>query len=321
MKDNYKRTIDYLRLSLTDNCQLNCKYCVPNKKCISNKNLLKSDEIIKLANVFADLGIRKIKLTGGEPLLHPDVSMIITSLKAINGIEEVTITTNGILLNSKLNELISAGIDGINISLDTLSQKRYKTITGKNNLEKVLFGLNKARDAKLKIKINCVLIDSFNEDEVLNIAQLAKSKEIHVRFIQLMPIGEKNSLKSIPENHIKNILQENFGELVPVTLKIGNGPAHYFKINGFKGKIGFISAISNHFCNDCNRIRLTCTGFLKTCLYFNHEVDLKPFLHKESPEKLKQVILENLKLKPKKHHFNEKNNENREEKNMIQIGG
>jgi len=321
MKDNYKRTIDYLRLSITDNCQLKCKYCVPNEKCIPSKDLLKLDEIIKLANVFADLGIRKIKITGGEPLLHRDIFLIISNLKATPGIEEVTLTTNGILLDSKLDELISAGINGINISLDTLDDKRYKALTGKNNLKAVLSGLNKAVNANLKVKINFVVIDSFNEDEILDMAKLAESKEIHIRFCELMPIGEKNSLKAIPEQQVKKILQENFGELIPVTPKIGNGPAHYFDINGFKGKIGFISAISNHFCDDCNRIRLTCTGFLKTCLYFNHEVNLKSFLHNESTEKLEEVILENLKLKPKEHHFNKKNDENREEKSMIQIGG
>lgn len=321
MNDNYKRNIDYLRLSLTDRCQLKCKYCMPSQVVtfMPNEKLLKLDEIVEMAKVFARLGIRKIKLTGGEPLIHPDIKTIISRLKTIENIEEVTLTTNGILLDSKINELVTAGLDGINISLDTLNPDRYHAMTGQNSLNEVLNGLNNAICSPIrKIKINCVLINSFNADEIIDMARLARDNYVHIRFIELMPIGEKHSLQVVSESYIKEILIQEFGNLSPATDKIGNGPAHYVKIKGFRGKIGFISAISQHFCGECNRVRVTCEGFLKTCLYFSQGVDLKPFLYSSQLEK---VILEHLKLKPKEHRFDTKQDENREQRSMIQIGG
>ena len=319
--DHYGRNIDYLRLSLTDRCQLKCKYCIPSQTntCVSNEKLLKTSEIIEIAKVFSKLGVSKIKLTGGEPLLRKDAEMIVASLKTICNIKEVTLTTNGILLEGKINQLASSGLDGINISLDTLNLNRYQTITGKNSLDEVLKGLDNAISRNIKVKINCVLmIDNADTDEIIGIAKLAKDNPVHVRFIEFMPIGRGNYLKTVSESCVQEILSQQFGVLSPVTDKIGNGPAHYVEIKGFKGKIGFISAFSRYFCADCNRVRLSCEGFLKTCLYFNQEVDLKPFLYTKELEK---IIIENLKLKPKGHRFNEKQDICREQKNMIQLGG
>ena len=321
MKDSYERNIDYLRISLTDRCQLRCQYCVTSEKIeyISSESLLKVHEIDKIVNVFAKLGVSKIKLTGGEPLLREDIEIIIARLKAINAIEEVTLTTNGILLESKIEQLIDAGLDGINISLDTLKSARYEELTRENNLEKVLRGINKAIASPIeKVKINCVLIDCLNKDEIIGLASLAKDKKIHIRFIELMPMGVQKSLHGVEESYVKHKLIEEFGASSIVTEKLGNGPAKYIDIKGFKGKIGFISAVSQHFCDTCNRVRLSCEGYLKTCLYFDKGVHLKPFLNSEN---LEQVIKENLRLKPKEHQFNGNQNKNREKKNMIQIGG
>ena len=322
MKDYYGRTIDYLRLSLTDRCQLACCYCVPNEtvEWLAKEDLLTDSEILKFVETFAKLGITKLKLTGGEPLLRKGLIQLISDLKAIEGIEEITLTTNGILLGEMVEELVAAGIDGINVSLDTLNSKRYTLMTRRNQLDKVLAGLEQAATSDLKkLKVNCVLISELNKDEIIKIAKLAQVNRIHVRFIEWMPMGSQKSFTSISEQEVLKLLSMHYGMIKSYEGKLGNGPAHYFEIDGFQGKIGFISAVSQHFCETCNRLRITSDGFLKTCLFFNRGIDLRKA---QALETLESDILNALKQKPKAHDFKNKRNElDREMKHMVQIGG
>jgi len=321
MKDGYKREIDYLRISLTDRCQLKCQYCVPEAgiERMPIHQLLTKEEIKQIVQVFAKLGVKKLKLTGGEPLLRPDLVSLVAELKAIDGIEEMTLTTNGVGLAKVLDDLVEAGLDGVTLSLDTLDSLRYGLLTGRNQLQSVLLGLEQALKSSIKkVKVNCVVIKELNKDEILEVAKLAKDQRVHVRFIEWMPLGANQKFTSVSEAEILKQLKDSYGSVKPFTEKLGNGPARYFEIEGFQGKIGFISALSHHFCRTCNRVRLTCNGFLKTCLYFDQGVDLKTAL---ATEELENQILKALKLKPKSHDFNHQREAGRELKSMVQIGG
>ncbi len=322
MKDIYQRKIDYLRLSLTDRCQLRCHYCMPDEgvEWTPLDQLLSFAEIKSIVQTFAELGVSKLKLTGGEPLLRPNIVTLISELKAIKGIEEVTLTTNGVQLAEMIDELVEAGLDGVNISLDTLDENRYTLLTRRNKLDAVLTGLERAIKSKIKqVKINCVLAEEINKDEILAIAQLAKNSRVHVRFIEYMPIGAPKPLTPISEEYVRQLLSQHYGPVKPYDIKLGNGPARYDEIAGFQGKIGFISAVSHHFCDTCNRVRITSDGFLKTCLYFNKGVDIKSAIKAGN---LQECILEALQQKPKQHRFSS-NDEygSREKKSMVQIGG
>ena len=321
MKDAYKREIDYLRISLTDRCQLKCQYCVPETgiKPMPNHELLTKEEMKEIVKTFAQLGVKKLKLTGGEPLLRSDFISIVSELKAIEGIEEITLTTNGIGLSFVIDDLVEAGLDGVTISLDTLDPQRYRLLTGRNQLESVLLGLERALQSKIKkIKVNCVVIKELNQDEILKIARLAQDQRLHVRFIEWMPIGANQKFTSVSELDILNLLKESYGFVNSFKEKLGNGPARYFEIKGFQGKIGFISALSHDFCATCNRVRLTCDGFLKPCLYYDQGVNLKEALSKKD---LESQIVSALKLKPKSHDFINQSEDGRELKSMVQIGG
>ena len=325
MIDQYGRKIDYIRISVTDRCNLHCTYCTPQteRHYLEREKLLTFDEILKLAEIFRSLGIKKIKLTGGEPLVRADeLGDLIFRLKQECGMETVTLTTNGVLLESWLMELTDAGLDGINISLDTLNRDKYCQITGSDRLEQVLNALKKAEQVpNLLVRINCVLMHQSRE-EILDVAKLT-THGTDVRFIELMPIGygsEKNTLK---EEEIKVLLSEKIGSLIPVIEKVGNGPAHYYRIREFGGKIGFISAMSHKFCSECNRVRLTADGYLKACLQYEAGINLRSLLRDGASEKvlreqIRQIILE----KPKGHHFGEIQDEDRKEHRiMSQIGG
>lgn len=317
LQDSYGRKIDYIRLSLTDRCQLRCQYCLPEAGAIwtAADQLLTVDEIKAMVQAFAKLGVRKVKLTGGEPLLYPNLSSLIPALKGIAGIEEVTLTTNGVKLATMITQLVAAGLDGINISLDTLDQARYISITGQNQLDSVLAGLRAALASPIKeVKINCVLT---SKDEILAMASLAKESRAHVRFIELMPIGRGKTLTAISEAEVCQILSGHYGALKPFSEKLGNGPAHYVEIAGFKGKIGFISAISQHFCEACNRVRITADGSLKVCLCYEQEVNLKNAIQADN---LEAQILEALKFKPKRHCYDQEI-WGKTTRSMNQIGG
>lgn len=324
MLDQYGRIIDYMRISLTDRCNLRCIYCMPEEGIcqIPREELLGQDEIIKICRLAGELGISRIKLTGGEPLVRRICVPLVKELKALPGISQVTLTTNGILLKEQLPGLMEAGLDALNISLDTLEAENFRRITRRNELDRTLEGLEAALSyPSLKVKINCV--PTFQTDqELLQVAALARENPLHVRFIEMMPIGLGKDFTARDENSVKEILEKKYGILTPVSEILGNGPCHYYTLEGFKGKIGFISALSHKFCNQCNRVRLTSTGYLKGCLQFENGVDLKALLRNgASDEILKNALQKAIFEKPAGHNFQEKKNGREESHIMSQIGG
>ena len=325
MLDKLNRKIDYLRISVIDRCNLRCVYCMPEEgvESIPHEEILTYDEILRICETVSQLGIKKIKITGGEPLVRKDIVNLIRDIKNLDKIEQVTLTTNGILLYNMLDDLYDAGIDAINISLDTLKKDNFKQITRRDGLEKVLMAIDKAYNLGIRVKINCLAIRDFNINELADIANFAKDREIDVRFIELMPIGFGKKYTQIDNDEILSILESNFGTFEPVTEKRGNGPAKYYKNKDMKGCIGFISAISHEFCESCNRIRLTSNGFLKLCLHYNKGIDLKaPIRSGISDEDLKILIHDTIWNKPLSHKFGHTNGEKDiEVKNMVQIGG
>ena len=325
MLDKLNRKIDYLRISVIDRCNLRCVYCMPEEgiETIPHDEILTYDEILRICEIVSELGIRKIKITGGEPLVRKDIVNLIRDIKNIDKIEQVTLTTNGILLHEMLDDLYDAGIDAINISLDTLNKDNFKKITRRDGLEKVLMSIDKAYDLGIRVKINCLAIRDFNLRELVEIASFAKDREIDVRFIELMPIGFGKKYTQIDNDEILSILESRFGTFETVTEKRGNGPAKYYRNQNMKGCIGFISAISHEFCESCNRIRLTSSGFLKLCLHYNKGIDLKgPIRNGISDDDLKVLIHDTIWNKPLSHKFGHANGEQDIElKNMVQIGG
>jgi len=325
MLDQFGRMIDYVRISVTDRCNLRCTYCMPAEgvEAFQCKDILSYEEIIRLCRIFASLGIKKIKITGGEPLVRLDLCKLIAAIKAIEGIEQVTITTNGVLLESMAEELIRAGIDGINISLDTLTRENFKQLTRRDHLDEVLRGIDQLVQLQYKkIKINCVPIEEVNGDQIAQIAALAKTYPIAVRFIELMPIGMATGYTAIDKEKILQSLHKAHGELIPWKGKLGNGPANYFSIRGFKGKIGFIEALHHKFCGQCNRVRLTANGFLKLCLQYDTGVDLRKLLRSNADDQyIKRIIEKNIVLKPREHYFNDSTVAQSDQRKMFQVGG
>lgn len=345
MRDNEGRTIDYLRISVTDRCNLRCIYCMPEDgvKCLSHDQIMTYDEIVTVCRVFAKHGLKKIKITGGEPLVRKDVVELIRELKAIPGITNVTITTNGVLLEQYYDALVKAGIDGITVSLDTLNREVFRQITRRDELDRVLAGIDKAiqqaasfemdnGDAddssasgtrKVKFKINCVPVFGVEKQEILALLNYAKDADVDVRFIEMMPIGLGKKFEFVSEDSLKALLEEYYGPLTLCEEKRGNGPSTHYNVPGLIGKVGFISAVSHKFCDKCNRVRLTSDGYLKTCLQYENGVALKPLLQQGVSEKELWNAMETaIKSKPKAHHFEEKRDEAEDEvKGMSQIGG
>lgn len=324
MVDGQGRAIDYIRISVTDRCNLRCVYCMPEDgmKPVSHEEILRYQEIERLAGIFAKLGVRKIKITGGEPLVRKRIENLVKNLKKISGIEQVTITTNGILLGEKLKVLKEAGLDGINLSLDTLNPEIYRQITRREGLEKTLDGIKKTlEDGQIPLKINCVPMGVPGQN-VEELAKLSQRYPVHVRYIEMMPIGLGKNYQSVKEDQILEKLEAVYGKAKGYEGKLGNGPGHYYEFPGFAGKIGFISAISHKFCEECNRVRLTSQGFLKTCLQYETGVDLRKLLREGAEDSsLEQVIQKGILCKPKCHHFLQDGDEKTEHRIMSQIGG
>lgn len=324
MLDRYGRNIDYLRISLTDRCNLRCVYCMPEEGIhqIPRTEILDTDEIVRVCRAASELGISKIKLTGGEPLVRRICIPLVKELKALPGISQVTLTTNGILLAEQLPELMEAGLDAVNISLDTLAAETFERITRRNALSQVLQGMEKALSyPSLKVKVNCVPTFQ-SEADLIQIAGLARANPLHVRFIEMMPIGLGKEFAARGEEQIKALLEKEYGEMIPTKETLGNGPCHYYTLENFQGRIGFISALSHKFCDSCNRVRLTSTGFLKGCLQFENGADLKALIRGGcSDETLKAAIEKVIYEKPAGHNFQEKKKGNEESHIMAQIGG
>ncbi len=323
MKDQFGREIDYIRISVTDRCNLRCKYCIPEcgVKSVGYDNILRFDEIIKIVAECSKLGIKKVKITGGEPLVRKELHTLVRGIKETPGIEQVTLTTNGIFLKEQIDQLAEAGIDAINISLDTIDHQRFQEITGFDALDKVLGAIELCKNYPgIKLKINVVTLADYNKDEILDFARLTENDEIDVRFIEMMPIGLGDGFAGYSQDEIKAEIEKVYGTLKECHGKHGNGPAVYYQIPGFKGKIGFISAISHQFCDSCNRVRLTAEGLLKPCLQYSEGIDLKKVI-REGKEPLYNLIEKGIFGKPKEHNFRSSTIEGKEEKLMSKIGG
>lgn len=322
--DNYQRQINYLRISITDMCNLRCLYCQPKPETgwKIHQEILRYEEIIRLASLMVQLGIKHIRVTGGEPLIKKDVLLLIKGLAKIDGLGELSLTTNGTKLAQFARQLKENRVDRITISLDSLNKDRYINITGNGNLNDVLDGIDEAlRVGFVPLKINMVVMAGINDDEVESFAMLTLDKPVVVRFIEFMPISQQGI--SWDERYLStHVLKQRLSQKFSMTLENniqGNGPAEYYKIDGAVGSIGFISSISNHFCDRCNRLRLTPDGHLRLCLGHEMEIDLKqPMRNRASDKELKELILQGIKNKPMGHQFQVKRPEGRQ---MCAIGG
>ena len=299
MKDRFNREVDYLRISVTDLCNLRCVYCMPlsgvAKK--EHKQIISVERIKEVVLAASKLGITKVRLTGGEPLVRNGIIEICKEIKSISAIKELCLTTNGVLLNDMAQALYDAGVDRLNISLDTLDPEKYKRITRGGNINDVLAGIQKSKQVGFKnIKINVVLIGGFNDDEIKDFGKFAQDEELSVRFIELMPIGQSKLMDQ--KSYISNdIILQKIPDLVPVN--DDSGVANEYKFKNSKGSIGLISPLSHIFCNSCSRIRLTSEGKLKPCLHSSLEIPTEGLEGEELVEAIRKAIL----LKPEKHHL------------------
>lgn len=323
MLDEQGRSIDYVRISITDRCDLRCVYCMPEKgvKLTQRRERLSYEEILRIVRLLAELGVKKVRLTGGEPLVRKDLAPLVEGIKDVRGIERVVLTTNGVLLSEQLPQLVSAGLDGVNISIDAISEPVFETITRRKGVERVLSSIDAALDTgELTVKLNCVPTE-LNRGELIPMAErFLTDSRLSLRFIEMMPIGLGKSIRGIPEAELFELLSARFGSLAALPHESLAGPCRYFSAEGLAGRLGFISAVSNCFCQSCNRVRLTSGGFLKTCLQYNEGVELRPLLAGKDGELLEAMESAIFK-KPEKHLFAQGGGANLEKRIMSQIGG
>lgn len=330
MRDQYNREIDYMRISVTQDCNLQCVYCVSEEGCGDKKEILSKEELMLICTQAVKLGITNFKITGGEPLLRKDVVDIVNGIKAIEGVESVTLTTNGILLSEKLEELVAAGLDAVNVSLDTLDREKFQRITKTDCLDKVTKAVERSSKL-LPTKINVVLLRGINEEEYPGFVLFGMKHHVDIRFIELMPLGEGKNEGMVNNETILACLKRIYPAMKKAENKNRNrtprnGPAVYYHIPGVPCEIGFISAMNHKFCDSCNRIRLTAKGTLKGCLCFEKQADLWEILRDTETDRdkkeelvlglLKKVIYE----KPRMHSL-EKAGLMTEKGNMKEIGG
>jgi len=317
MRDKYGRDITYMRISITDECNLRCLYCMPDKRtdCISsNTDLMSADEIVEITEAAVAAGISKIRVTGGEPLIRPDVIDICRRISAIPGVKELALTTNGIMLAEMAYALRDAGVARLNISLDTLQTEKYTRITRHGKFPEVIDGIDRAREAGLvPIKLNTVLIGGFNDDEIVDFVNLARDGNVEVRFIELMPIG---ACASFPKHSFVkgDIVLEKVPDLVPID---DSGVARMYSFPDGRGRIGIISAVNQHFCLSCNRIRLTCDGKIKPCLHSKDEIVVRGLHGEDLARELRRAIVD----KPAQHVKLTYGNVSETNRYMNQIGG
>ena len=333
MKDSHGRVIDYLRISLTDRCNFRCIYCMPEKgvQQMTHEEILRIEEVEELVHIAAGIGIRSIRLTGGEPLVRKGVVDLVDAITKTPGIENVSMTTNGVLLPRMAEDLKRAGLSRVNISLDTLDPDQFHMVTRVGYLEDTLAGIDAALAAGFDpVKINAVTVRSLNQD-FLGFAGLSVDRPLHVRFIEYMPVGESSGFDGcgwgkkdvIPSEELLETInaharEEGMDELVPAGADwpIGWGPARYYEFPGAKGTVGFISPLSRHFCSECNRIRLTADGKIRPCLFSDTEYDVKSALREGGDDAVRAVLFEALGAKPDEHH-----DKVGTERGMSQIGG
>ncbi len=324
--DPYRRRINYLRISLTDRCNLRCCYCMPEEgiPLIPRDQMLSYEELLRIVRVFGREGISKVRLTGGEPLVRKGIVDFIARLSQIEEIKDLSLTTNGILLKEMASDLKRAGLKRVNISLDSLRRDRFCQITRRDEYEKVWAGIIESLHVGLSpIKINMVAMLGINDEEIESFAQLTLNLPLTVRYIEYMPSGNGDSWResdvlAIPQ--IKDRL-ERIGALVPIPSDRWDGPAMRFRYEGAIGEIGLIGAVSSHFCQDCNRLRLTPDGRIRTCLFSDEEIDVRELLRKGGTDcDLKERLLIALQAKPEKHHINTRQFK-KCQRNMSAIGG
>ncbi len=328
-QDTYKRRIDYLRISITDRCNFSCLYCKPREemKVLSHRDLLTYEEILRLVNVAVPLGISRVRVTGGEPLVRRGVEDFIASLKMHSGIDDVALTTNGLLLEKLADALLAAGKPRLNISLDSLKPARFHKITGQDSWDKVWRGINRAEELGFfPLKLNMVPIKGVNDDEFVDFARLTLRRDFHVRFIEFMPIGANDRCgrarhEGVPTASIRAAIEQEFGPLVPFTSETFSGPADNYRLPGARGVIGFISPITKHFCGSCRRLRLTADGKIRPCLLSDTELDVKSPLRGGCDDReLERLFRLALQIKPERHYLNETEN-GCFERTMSKIGG
>lgn len=329
MQDQYERKIEYVRISLTDRCNLRCRYCMPEEGVakLCHADILNFAEILRVVRGLASLGVKKVRLTGGEPLVRRGITDLIRQIRQVPGIEQVVLTTNGVLLPEMGADLVKAGLTGLNISLDTLKPEVFAEITRRPLFGQVQAGMEHMLSLGLtNIKFNCVPIYEVNDGEIPQLAALAKDYPVKVRFIELMPIGcaYEVGYEGVPMDEVRARLIKTYGSLHPVGRKIDRlqGPAEYYKVPGFKGQVGFIDAMEHKFCATCNRVRLTAEGFLKLCLNQKNGLDLRGLLRNGiSDENLKLALRQAIYRKPAEHLFTDRENSARDSRAMYQVGG
>ena len=306
MFDSTRREIHYLRLSVTDLCNLRCRYCMPDGvEKLEREAVLTYEEFLRLAALFAQCGIDTVRVTGGEPLVRKNVAQLVAGLKAIPGIRKVTMTTNGILLAQQLPALLAAGLDSVNISLDTLRPEVFRQITARDEFAAVQAGLQAALESGIPVKLNCVPQAGVNEGELEDLAALAENRPLQVRFIEMMPIGYGAAMPCISGPELRQRFARRWPELQPLTeAAFGDGPAVYYTVPGWQGSIGFIAAVHGKFCASCNRVRLTSQGFMRPCLASEAGCDLRALLRSGADDtQLLAAIRETIWAKPREHHF------------------
>lgn len=325
--DSFDRRITYLRLSVTDRCNLRCRYCMPEDGVdkLNHRDILTYEEFLRIVRAAASEGMTKVRLTGGEPLVRKGILDFIKQLYEIDGLADLRLTTNGVLLADMAEDLLDAGVKRVNISLDSLKRDVFEKITGRDYLHNVLAGIEKAIDIGFdKIKINCVPIRGWNDDEISDFARLSITKPLEIRFIEFMPLGDGGFWspdKVVSFADIKEMLTTNLGPMKSLPRKETEGPARVYKLPDSKGEIGFISPVTDHFCETCNRLRLTADGKLRLCLLSKKEIDIKQKLRSGADlDELKELLKTAVNMKPGRHILQE-DIHTAEGRTMNRIGG
>jgi cyclic pyranopterin phosphate synthase len=309
LADQFNRPITYLRISVTDKCNLRCIYCMPERGLpwLPKSEILSFEEIAALVRVAASVGVKSIRLSGGEPLVRKGLDRLVGEIAAIDGIEDIALSTNALLLEEQIDDLVRAGLRRVNISLDTLRADRFMELARRPGLDRVLAGIEAAIDRGLvPLKINCVVMRGKNDDEIAEFAEWTKHRPVFVRFIEVMPVHENLDVQRDAYMSSDEILERvrSIGDLQPSNGPGGNGPARYFAFPGAPGAVGVISPLSHDYCERCNRVRLTADGRLRLCLFGDYEIDLRtPLRAGASPDEIAEMLRAAMLIKPERHHL------------------
>jgi cyclic pyranopterin phosphate synthase len=309
LSDTFNRPITYIRISVTDRCNLRCVYCMPEQGMpwLARQDILTYEEIAQIIRAAAELGVRRVRITGGEPLIRRDIPRLVAMLAAIPGIEDIALSTNALLLAEQADALKEAGLTRVNVSLDTLKPERFRDIARRDGLEKVLAGLEAAERCGFHpIKINCVVMRGKNDDELADLARMTIERPWHVRFIEIMPLEgsvEDQTAWYMPADEILDRVR-SIADLEPTEGPTGNGPARYYRFPQGRGTVGVISPLSHNYCDRCNRVRLTADGQLRLCLFGDNQIDLRtPLRRGATIEDLQRIFRRAMRIKPERHHL------------------